>query len=82
MVIQLYKSIWDYVVGLLVMPTKPVAQKLNLRPSAQLSASKVQAFLKTNMNSAFYQNYATAGGNAESGFCRWRGLCGWRFVRC
>ena len=68
MVIQLYKSIWDYVVGLLVMPTKPVAQKLNLRPSAQLSASKVQASLDTNLDSACYQNYPTAASHAESGF--------------
>jgi hypothetical protein len=38
--------------GVLVMPIKPVAQKTDLRPSAQLSASEVQAFLDANLDSA------------------------------
>ena len=38
--------------GLVVMPIKPVAQKTDLRPSAQLSASEVQAFLDANLDSA------------------------------
>ena len=64
------------------MPIKPVAQKLDLRPLAQLFASRVQAFRYTNLDSVCYQDYALAGSNAESDFCRWRALCGWRFVQC
>ena len=76
MVYGTFISFWDHIREAVFMPIKPVAQKVDLRPPAQLSASEVLAVLDANLvaiaalDSVFYRDYASVSGHADSGFCR------------